>query len=86
MNVVASYMRDHAGNYMREISNPALKLLGLYGLQVSASELKSMSHSGIISPWPYKVHIDITNRACSAGSSNQRLYHPAVQGWRKSGS
>lgn len=33
VNVVASYMRDHAGNYMREISNPALKLLGLYGLQ-----------------------------------------------------
>ncbi|MCJ8728435.1 hypothetical protein PDJAM_G00004440 [Pangasius djambal] len=33
VNVVAQYMREHAGNYMRDIRTPALKLLGLYGLQ-----------------------------------------------------
>ena len=34
VNVVAQHMREHAGNYMRDIQAPALKLLGLYGLQV----------------------------------------------------
>ncbi|KAG7335528.1 hypothetical protein KOW79_000221 [Hemibagrus wyckioides] len=33
VNVVAQYMREHVGNYMRDIRAPALKLLGLYGLQ-----------------------------------------------------
>ncbi|XP_067109241.1 mitochondrial potassium channel ATP-binding subunit [Osmerus mordax] len=33
VNVVARYMREHTGNYMTEIRSPALKLLGLYGLQ-----------------------------------------------------
>ncbi|KAI4875035.1 hypothetical protein NFI96_013000 [Prochilodus magdalenae] len=33
VNVVAQHMREHAGNYMRDIQAPALKLLGLYGLQ-----------------------------------------------------
>ncbi|TSL82564.1 ATP-binding cassette sub-family B member 8, mitochondrial [Bagarius yarrelli] len=33
VNVVARYMREHVGNYMRDIRAPALKLLGLYGLQ-----------------------------------------------------
>ncbi|KAJ8272983.1 hypothetical protein GJAV_G00095830 [Gymnothorax javanicus] len=33
VNVVARYMREHAGNYIREVQGPALKLLGLYGLQ-----------------------------------------------------
>ncbi|XP_026781818.3 mitochondrial potassium channel ATP-binding subunit isoform X1 [Pangasianodon hypophthalmus] len=33
VNVVAQYMREHVGNYMRDIRTPALKLLGLYGLQ-----------------------------------------------------
>ncbi|KAL7886855.1 hypothetical protein AOLI_G00045760 [Acnodon oligacanthus] len=33
VNVVAQHMREHAGNYMRDIRAPALKLLGLYGLQ-----------------------------------------------------
>lgn len=34
VNVVVQYMREHVGNYMRDIRAPALKLLGLYGLQV----------------------------------------------------
>lgn len=34
VNVIAQYMREHVGNYMRDIRAPALKLLGLYGLQV----------------------------------------------------
>ncbi|KAG7455297.1 hypothetical protein MATL_G00254940 [Megalops atlanticus] len=33
VNVVARYMREHPGNYLREIRGPAFKLLGLYGLQ-----------------------------------------------------
>ncbi|XP_027027415.2 mitochondrial potassium channel ATP-binding subunit isoform X2 [Tachysurus fulvidraco] len=33
VNVVAQYMREHVGNYMRDIRAPAFKLLGLYGLQ-----------------------------------------------------
>ncbi|XP_030623350.1 mitochondrial potassium channel ATP-binding subunit [Chanos chanos] len=33
VNVVACHMREHARNYMRNIRGPALKLLGLYGLQ-----------------------------------------------------
>lgn len=35
VNVVAQYLREHTGNYMTEIKGPALKLLGLYGIQVS---------------------------------------------------
>lgn len=34
VNVVAQYTREHAGNYLRDIRAPALKLLSLYGLQV----------------------------------------------------
>lgn len=34
VNVVAQYLREHASNYIQEISGPALKLLALYGLQV----------------------------------------------------
>uniref|UniRef100_A0A3B4AQP7 Mitochondrial potassium channel ATP-binding subunit n=1 Tax=Periophthalmus magnuspinnatus TaxID=409849 RepID=A0A3B4AQP7_9GOBI len=33
VNVVARYLREQAGNYIHEIRVPALKLLGLYGLQ-----------------------------------------------------
>lgn len=33
VNVVARYLREQAGNYVQEIRAPALKLLGLYGLQ-----------------------------------------------------
>ncbi|KAM3866211.1 mitochondrial potassium channel ATP-binding subunit [Diretmus argenteus] len=33
VNVVARYMREHTGDYVREIRAPALKLLGLYGIQ-----------------------------------------------------
>uniref|UniRef100_A0A667ZQB6 Mitochondrial potassium channel ATP-binding subunit n=1 Tax=Myripristis murdjan TaxID=586833 RepID=A0A667ZQB6_9TELE len=33
VNVVARFMREHAGHYVREIRGPALKLLGLYGIQ-----------------------------------------------------
>ncbi|XP_035285523.1 mitochondrial potassium channel ATP-binding subunit isoform X2 [Anguilla anguilla] len=33
VNVVAHYVREHAGNYIGEVRGPALKLLGLYGLQ-----------------------------------------------------
>ncbi|XP_010884312.1 mitochondrial potassium channel ATP-binding subunit [Esox lucius] len=33
VNIVARYMREHTGDYMREMRGPALKLLGLYGLQ-----------------------------------------------------
>lgn len=35
VNIVARYMREHAGNYVHEIRGPAVKLLGLYGIQVS---------------------------------------------------
>lgn len=41
VNVVARYLREHTSNYVQEISGPALKLLGLYGLQVST---KKISH------------------------------------------
>lgn len=43
VNIVARYMREHTGNYMREMRGPALKLLGLYGLQVSCLSKKSLS-------------------------------------------
>lgn len=33
VNVVARYLREQGGNYVNEIRAPALKLLGLYGLQ-----------------------------------------------------
>uniref|UniRef100_H3CSU7 Mitochondrial potassium channel ATP-binding subunit n=1 Tax=Tetraodon nigroviridis TaxID=99883 RepID=H3CSU7_TETNG len=33
VNVVAQFLREHARNYIQEISRPALKLLALYGLQ-----------------------------------------------------
>lgn len=33
VNIVARYLREHTGNYVREIRGPALKLLGLYGIQ-----------------------------------------------------
>ncbi|KAL0966227.1 hypothetical protein UPYG_G00292590 [Umbra pygmaea] len=33
VNVVARYLREHSGNYIKEMRGPALKLLGLYGLQ-----------------------------------------------------
>ncbi|XP_028832645.1 mitochondrial potassium channel ATP-binding subunit isoform X2 [Denticeps clupeoides] len=33
VNVVARHMRDHAGNYVRDIQGPAFRLLGLYALQ-----------------------------------------------------
>ncbi|XP_037392187.1 mitochondrial potassium channel ATP-binding subunit isoform X2 [Pygocentrus nattereri] len=33
VNVVAQHLREHAGNYMRDIRAPAFKLLGLYCLQ-----------------------------------------------------
>uniref|UniRef100_A0A8C4YY90 Mitochondrial potassium channel ATP-binding subunit n=1 Tax=Gadus morhua TaxID=8049 RepID=A0A8C4YY90_GADMO len=33
VNIVARYMREHTGNYIQEIRGPALKLLGLYGIQ-----------------------------------------------------
>lgn len=35
VNVVAQYLRENTRNYVQEISGPALKLLALYGLQVS---------------------------------------------------
>lgn len=41
VNVVARYLREHTSNYVQEIRGPALKLLGLYGLQVST---KKISH------------------------------------------
>ncbi|KAM4557106.1 mitochondrial potassium channel ATP-binding subunit [Fundulus diaphanus] len=33
VNVVARYLREHSGNYVNEIKGPAMKLLGLYGIQ-----------------------------------------------------
>lgn len=36
VNVVAQYLREQTRDYIQEISAPALKLLALYGLQVSA--------------------------------------------------
>ncbi|XP_013885276.1 mitochondrial potassium channel ATP-binding subunit [Austrofundulus limnaeus] len=33
VNVVARYLRENTGNYISEIKGPALKLLGLYGIQ-----------------------------------------------------
>uniref|UniRef100_A0A8C9RJ27 Mitochondrial potassium channel ATP-binding subunit n=1 Tax=Scleropages formosus TaxID=113540 RepID=A0A8C9RJ27_SCLFO len=33
VNVVARYLREHAGNYIQEVRAPALKLLAYYGLQ-----------------------------------------------------
>lgn len=34
VNVVARYMREQAGHYLRDIRAPAVKLLGLYAIQV----------------------------------------------------
>lgn len=39
VNVVARYLRENTGNYVHEIRGPALKLLGLYGIQVSTHEI-----------------------------------------------
>lgn len=36
VNIVARYLREHTGNYAYEIRGPAMKLLGLYGIQVSS--------------------------------------------------
>ncbi|KAK1878716.1 Mitochondrial potassium channel ATP-binding subunit [Dissostichus eleginoides] len=33
VNVVARYLREQTGNYVQEMRGPALKLLGLYGIQ-----------------------------------------------------
>ncbi|KAM4552784.1 mitochondrial potassium channel ATP-binding subunit [Odontesthes bonariensis] len=33
VNVVARYLREHTGTYVSEIRGPALKLLGMYGIQ-----------------------------------------------------
>ncbi|XP_022613688.1 ATP-binding cassette sub-family B member 8, mitochondrial-like [Seriola dumerili] len=33
VNIVARYLREHTGNYAHEIRGPAMKLLGLYGIQ-----------------------------------------------------
>lgn len=33
VNVVARFTREHTGNYLNEVKGPAMKLLGLYGLQ-----------------------------------------------------
>lgn len=44
VNVVARFMREHAGHYVREIRGPALKLLGLYGIQVSAYQCDKRLH------------------------------------------
>ncbi|XP_061549170.1 mitochondrial potassium channel ATP-binding subunit [Phycodurus eques] len=33
VNIVARYLREHTGNYVREIRGPAFKLLGLYAIQ-----------------------------------------------------
>ncbi|XP_061835358.1 mitochondrial potassium channel ATP-binding subunit isoform X1 [Nerophis lumbriciformis] len=33
VNVVARYLREQTGNYVREIQGPAFKLMGLYGIQ-----------------------------------------------------
>lgn len=34
VNVVARHMREHAGNYLRDMRGPAFKLLALYCAQV----------------------------------------------------
>ncbi len=38
VNVVARYLREQTSSYVQEIRGPALKLLGLYGIQVSTQE------------------------------------------------
>ncbi len=38
VNVIARHMREQAGHYMRDIKAPAMKLLGLYSLQVRYTE------------------------------------------------
>ncbi|XP_075436557.1 mitochondrial potassium channel ATP-binding subunit-like [Ascaphus truei] len=39
VNVVSRYTREHAGNYVREVWGPGMKLLRLYGAQVSGTYL-----------------------------------------------
>lgn len=39
VNVVARYLREQTGNYVQEMRGPALKLLGLYGIQVSTQQI-----------------------------------------------
>ncbi|XP_053552466.1 mitochondrial potassium channel ATP-binding subunit [Bombina bombina] len=36
VNVVSRFTREHAGNYLREVQGPAMRLLCLYGVQVGA--------------------------------------------------
>lgn len=43
VNVVARHLREHTRNYVQEIRGPALKLLGLYGIQVSIQEINVLS-------------------------------------------
>lgn len=39
VNVVARYLREHSGTYVNEIKGPAMKLLGLYAIQVRTKHL-----------------------------------------------
>lgn len=54
VNVVARYLREHTQNYVQEIRGPALKLLGLYGLQVSTKKVTVLQL--ILAKYQQKVH------------------------------
>lgn len=45
VNVVARYLRENTGSYINEIKGPAMKLLGLYGIQVSTHKNVDMHDS-----------------------------------------
>ena len=99
VNVVARYLREQTGNYIYEIRGPALKLLGLYGVQVSAQEeicyvahLKMpLLHQQAAESYDYDevvasmCSVDIHSFHC-AGPADDRLHHPAFSGWGESGS
>ncbi|KAI2648839.1 Mitochondrial potassium channel ATP-binding subunit [Labeo rohita] len=48
VNVVARHMREQAGQYIRDIKAPAMKLLGLYALQRVAADMRTTLFSSLL--------------------------------------
>lgn len=59
VNVVARHMREQAGHYMRDIRTPAVKLLGLYALQVRHPKNIFRSHVEMSNIWLGSDHDQI---------------------------
>lgn len=70
VNVVARYLRENTGNYVHEIRGPALKLLGLYGIQVSTREISLVAQLVNVS--------QAQNKYCNHEVCNYQLYKAVV--------